>query len=266
MNCILFLRRATARVAALLCAAVFSAAVISCKPDEEEEIQYYLYHAGEPTGTAVELSADDPVSGVYSTECQGEYGSKTAYIFRPAIAYATASSCAKTDAPAGTEGTDYVKINVYGTDTCFNLKDANKVYAVYNTYSDADTSDGIQDGEIDKHSGVIIFQAKYSPYGKPNEGFFYGVKFQFLTKDGKLPTQANKNSFFSETKVYIEGGYNAADSYNTVSTLKEAVEKFGFANGGYFASSGWTSASSGADKTGRTALGGMPGAVFTKAE
>lgn len=235
---------------------------VSCSSDDEEpEVHYDVY--------PVELSADDPVSGVYSTKAaQGEYGSETAYIFRPSIAYATACSCAKMDAPAGTENTDYLKISAYGADTYFNLKDANKVYVVYNLFSDADKEDGISPDELDKHSGVIIFQAKHSPYGTPQEGCFYGVKFQFLTQDGEPPTSANKDSVFSTTKVYIEGGYNADTAYNTVSTLEEAVEKFGFGNGGYFAASSWTSSASGADKTGRAAAcsGGMAGAVFTKIE
>lgn len=233
---------------------------VSCSSDDEEpEVHYDVY--------PVELSADDPVSGVYSTTAYSSWGAETAYIFRPSIAYATACSCAKMDAPAGTENTDYLKISAYGADTYFNLKDANKVYVVYNLFSDADKEDGISPDELDKHSGVIIFQAKHSPYGTPQEGCFYGVKFQFLTKDGQLPASANKDSAFSEKKVYIEGAAGG-DAYKNINSLDDAVEKFGFKNSECFSASSWTSSASGADKTRRAAVrsGGMAGAVFTKIE
>lgn len=232
----------------------------SCSSSDDEEIHYDVY--------PVELSADDhPVSGVYSTKAYSDYGTETAFIFRPSIAYATACSCAVLESADGkTEGSDYVKISGYGKDTYFNLQDSEKVYVVYNLLSDADVSDGISEDELDNHSGVIIFKAKHSPYGTPKAGCFYGVKFQFLTENGQLPSKANKDFIFSKTKVYIESGYNP--NYNNVSSLEEAVEKFGFNNSDYFSASNWTSSASGADKTGRAAAHVLScaGAVFTKTE
>ena len=141
--------------------------------------------------------------------------------------------------------------NVSKKDLYLNLKDSSKVYVVYNLLSDADSSDGISDSELDKHSGVILFQAKYSPYKSPTVGCWYGVKFQFLTKDGEIPTSVNKDSVFSDTKIYIEAAYEETGAYNNITSLDDAVEKFGFNNTDCFSTSNWTASSSGADKTGR---------------
>ena len=119
---------------------------------------------------------------------------------------------------------------------------------------------------LDKHSGVILFQAKYSPYGIPSVGCWYGVKFQFLTKDGEIPTSENKDSVFSDTKIYIEGA--AGDAYKNITTLDEAVEKFAFNNADCFNTTYWTSSSSGADKTGRAVSSSIVPTknVFSKVE
>ena len=255
--------RAWLVLTALLMSALVAVSFTSCKSDDDDDdsIHYSLY--------PVELSADDPVSGVYS-------GSAGSYIFRSSIVYAAASSAANISSVDGLEeNIDYVKVtiddysnytNVSKKDLYFNLKDSNKVYVVYNLLSGADSSDGISDSELDKHSGVILFQAKYSPYGIPSVGCWYGVKFQFLTKDGEIPTSLNKDSVFSDTKIYIEGA--AGDAYKNITTLDEAVEKFAFNNADCFYTTYWPSSSSGADKTGRAVSSSIVPTknVFSKVE
>lgn len=255
--------RAWLVLTALLMSALVAVSFTSCKSDDDDDdsIHYSLY--------PVELSADDPVSGVYSTTAYSDWGAEIAFILRPSIAYATASSCAALNSIDGlTENSDYIKNpNTYDSEVKYlNLKDSNKVYVVYNLLSGADSSDGISDSELDKHSGVILFQAKYSPYGTPSVGCWYGVKFQFLTKDGEIPTSVNKDSVFSDTKIYIEGA--AGDAYKNITTLDEAVEKFAFNNADCFNTTNWTSSSSGADKTGRAVSSSIVPTknVFSKVE
>ena len=255
--------RACLVLAALLMSAFVAVSFTSCKSDDDNDdsIHYSLY--------PVELSADDPVSGVYSTTAYSDYGAEIAFILRPSIAYASASSCAALNSIDGlTENSDYIKNpNTYDSEVKYlNLKDSNKVYVVYNLLSGADSSDGISDSELDKHSGVILFQAKYSPCGTPSVGCWYGVKFQFLTKNGEIPTSVNKDSVFSDTKIYIEGA--AGDAYKNITTLDEAVEKFAFNNADCFNTTYWTSSSSGADKTGRAVSSSIVPTknVFSKVE
>ena len=255
--------RAWLVLTALLMSALVAVSFTSCKSDDDDDdsIHYSLY--------PVELSADAPVSGVYSTTAYSNYGAEIAFILRPSIAYASASSCAALNSIDGlTENSDYIKNpNTYDSEVKYlNLKDSNKVYVVYNLLSGADSSDGISDSELDKHSGVILFQAKYSPHGTPSVGCWYGVKFQFLTKDGEIPTSVNKDSVFSDTKIYIEGA--AGDAYKNITTLDEAVEKFAFNNADCFNTTYWTSSSSGADKTGRAVSSSIVPTknVFSKVE
>lgn len=255
--------RAWLVLTALLMSALVAVSFTSCKSDDDDDdsIHYSLY--------PVELSADAPVSGVYSTTAYSNWGAEIAFILRPSIAYATASSCAALNSIDGlTENSDYIKNpNTYDSEVKYlNLKDSNKVYVVYNLLSGADSSDGISDSELDKHSGVILFQAKYSPYGTPTVGCWYGVKFQFLTKNGEIPTSVNKDSVFSDTKIYIEGA--AGDAYKNITTLDEAVEKFAFNNADCFNTTNWNSSSSGADKTGRAVSSSIVPTknVFSKVE
>lgn len=231
--------RAWLVLTALLMSALVAVSFTSCKSDDDDDdsIHYSLY----------------PVSGVYSTTAYSDYGAEIAFILRPSIAYASASSCAALNSIDGlTENSDYIKNpNTYDSEVKYlNLKDSNKVYVVYNLLSGADSSDGISDSELDKHSGVILFQAKYSPYGTPAVDCWYGVKFQFLTKDGESPTSVNKDTVFSDTKICIEGA--AGDAYKNIKTLDEAVEKFAFNNADCFNTTYWTASASGADKTSRT--------------
>ena len=78
--------RAWLVLTALLMSALVAVSFTSCKSDDDDDdsIHYSLY--------PVELSADDPVSGVYSTTAYSNYGAEIAFILRPSIAYASASS------------------------------------------------------------------------------------------------------------------------------------------------------------------------------
>ena len=192
------------------------------------------------------LSNSDPIAGTFSTSA---YGSDTAFIFQENIAYATSCSCSTLTSTEGkTEGKDFQKINSYGTDLFFDLSSSEKIYVNYNVFSDANVSDGIQENEIDKHSGVILFKAKYSPYGSPVQDCYYGVKFQFTTEDGKIPEKIVSSTKYSSNKAYIEGGYNALHEYNNAKTLEQAKKLFAFENSAYFSEESWTEATSGADK------------------
>lgn len=195
------------------------------------------------------LSNSDPIAGTFSTSAYSAYGSDTAFIFQENIAYATSCSCSTLESTEGkTEGKDFQKINSYGTDLFFDLSSSEKIYVNYNIFSDADLKDGIQENEIDKHSGVILFRAKYSPYENPVQNCYYGVKFQFTTENGKIPEKIVSSTKYSSNKAYIEGGYNALHEYNNAKTLEQAKKLFAFENSAYFSEESWTEATSGADK------------------
>ena len=197
-----------------------------------------------PVSTLQVLSNSDPIAGTFSA-----FGSDTAFIFKENIAYATSCSCSTLESTEGkTEGKDFQKINSYGTDLFFDLSSSEKIYVNYNIFSDADLKDGIQENEIDKHSGVILFKAKYSPYEFPVQDCYYGVKFQFTTENGKIPEKIVSSTKYSSNKAYIEGGYNALHEYNNAKTLEQAKKLFAFENSAYFSEESWTEATSGADK------------------
>ena len=190
------------------------------------------------------LSNSDPIAGTFSA-----FGSDTAFIFKENIAYATSCSCSTLESTEGkTEGKDFQKIPSYGTDLIFDLSSSEKIYVNYNVFSDADLTDGIQENEIDKHSGVILFKAKYSPYEFPVQDCYYGVKFQFTTVDGNIPEKIISSTKYSNNKAFIEGGYNALPEYNNAKTLEQAKKLFAFENSAYFSEESWTEAISGADK------------------
>ena len=197
-----------------------------------------------PVSTLQVLSNSDPIAGTFSA-----FGSDTAFIFKENIAYATSGSCSTLESTEGkTEGKNFQKIPSYGTDLIFDLSSSEKIYVNYNIFSDADLKDGIQENEIDKHSGVILFKAKYSPYGSPVQDCYYGVKFQFTTEDGKIPEKIVSSTKYSNNKAFIEGGYNALPEYNNITKKEQAKEMFAFDNYGYFSKGSWTEADSGADK------------------
>lgn len=231
----------------LFCAVLaLSLPFVSCKQELEES--YSL-----PPYKSLQLTQDAPVVGKYSTKNFSQWGMDDAFIFRPNFAYATASSAETLEDIKG-KTEDYFPVFNFNTNSYdnLNMKGTEKVYAVYNLLSGAVTTDGISDDEIDYYSGVIIFQAKYSPYGNPTKNCFYGVKFQFLTEDGKIPETTTKNTKYGK-KIYIEGGYSSDTTYNNVATLEEAITKFSFNNKNYFSESNWTQSSSGAEQTSRSA-------------
>lgn len=195
------------------------------------------------------LSNSDPIAGTFSTSAYSTYGSDTAFIFQENIAYATSCSCSTLESTDGkTEGKDWQKIPSYDTDLIFDLSSSEKIYVNYNVFSDADLTDGIQENEIDKHSGVILFKAKYSPYENPVQNCYYGVKFQFTAENGKIPEKIVSTIKYSNNKAYIEGGYNLLAEYNNATTLEQAKNLFAFNNSAYFDESYWTESNSGADK------------------
>lgn len=229
---------------ALFCAVfALSLSFVSCKQELEES--YSL-----PPYKSLALTKAAPVVGKYSTSFMDD-----AFIFRPNFAYATASSAETLeDIKDKTEGEDYFPVFNFNTNSYdnLNMKGTEKVYAVYNLLTGAVTTDGISDDEIDYYSGVIIFQAKYSPYGTPKVNCFYGVKFQFLTEDGKIPETTTKDTKYGN-KIYIEGGDSSDTAYNNVKTLEEAIVKFSFNDTKYFLESNWTQSASGAEQTPRSA-------------
>ena len=216
---------------------VSSVFLFSCSQNDEAI-------SGPPVSILQVLSNSDPIAGTFSA-----FGSDTAFIFKENIAYATSCSCSTLESTEGkTEGKDFQKINSYGTDLFFDLSSSEKIYVNYNVFSDANVSDGIQENEIDKHSGVILFKAKYSPYEFPVQDCYYGVKFQFTTVDGNIPEKIVSSTKYSNNKAFIEGGYNALPEYNNAKTLEQAKKLFAFENSAYFSEESWTEATSGADK------------------
>ncbi len=196
----------------------------------------------------VEISQNDPIYGSF-------YGQAGSMVFTNTFSYATASNCTYADKYCEDEDKDeegypsyydsqYSKIDVlnwetHNTETYFFQKDANPTYVVYNTYSDGTG--------VDKHSGVIIFKAKYSPWGSPTVNCYYGVKFQFLISGDEIPATRTPSTTYTN-KVLLEAGYNGADSYNSITNLNTAVEMFAFNNTAYYSADSWTWAASGATK------------------
>lgn len=227
--------------AALFCAVfALSLSFVSCKQELEESSSL-------PPYKCLALTSDAPVVGKYSTKDFSQWGMDDAFIFRPNFAYATASSAEILESIEGkTKGEDYFQVFNFYTNYYdnLNMNGTEKVYAVYNLLSDKET--------IDYYSGVIIFQAKYSPYETPTVNCFYGVKFQFLTEDGKIPETTTKDTKYGK-KIYIEGGSSSDAAYNNVATLEKAITKFSFNDANYFSESNWTQSSSGAEWTSRSA-------------
>lgn len=190
-----------------------------CKQDMGDEKESL------PAGVS-RLEADDPICGTFS----GNFGKS---IYSQKLSVHTAASATKIDQKESGCST----FSQFDWDKSDFKDDANPTYVVYNKYSDGTG--------IDKHSGVIIFQAKYSPWGSPAVGCYYGVKFQFLESGKKIPETRSASTVYTDD-IYIEGGYNAA--YNNVSTLEDAVKKFGFDNTAYFNPSFWNWEKSGASK------------------
>ncbi len=201
---------------------------------------------------AYNLTAKDPICGSFT----GNMGDA---FFTTDIAFSAVASATNLPSVDGKSEGTYLAFSVFDwnkydyVDTYFE-KDSYPVYVVYNKFDDSDS--------LDKHSGVIIYRTKYSPSGYPRVGSYYGIKFQFLVDDDKVPEIRTASTQYTD-KLLIEGAYNNDDvilsgwtvtgyknenGYNTVSTLEEAVTKFAFNNTEVFGSSAWTWSSSGAQK------------------
>ncbi len=216
--------------AALLTALVLfvSVNVISCQKATDtpsENLPAGVYH----------LSANDPICGDFTGNMGDVY-------FHSDVAFATACSTTNIVDITGKAADSFFTFSVFDWNTydyvnAYFEKDSNPVYVVYNKFDGSETAD--------KHSGVIIFKAKYSPYGSPSVGSYYGVKFQFLEADKKVPEKRTEETVYTKD-VLIEGGYN--NDYNNVTDLAKAVEMFAYNNTDYFTDSSWNWNYSGASK------------------
>lgn len=229
-------------------AALLSASLIlslsffaGCAQDDDDGINL-------PAGVSL-LSDSDPIANTFTGNVDAKFASD--------FAWATSCSCTKVDPNSivGFDESAYHKMNALDMSSenweewdyadFYYKKDSEPVYVVYNTFTDADLTDGIQKEEIDKHSGVVIFKAKDSPWGSPTVGCYYGVKFQFLVGEKEVPETRTSTTQYTDY-LFIEGGYSEDSAYKNVSTLPEAVLKFGFNNTDYFSDTSWKYAASGA--------------------
>lgn len=207
-------------MAALLVSSFFITGFAGCKTNDDDdtlknliimqqikaqqELNAKLARVGKPTL----LKATDAVCGSWS-------GSGMTYdISENFYGNDSVSNCEKVESEnENTKSyTDY-----YGNKVILDKTKANPVYVVYN--------------DINMNSGVLLFQAKFSAYGYPAIGCFYGIKFEL--KDGN--------------KAWFEAGYNS--SLNNISDLNEACEKLAFGNNDYYNPSYWTETNSGVTKT-----------------
>lgn len=205
------------------------------KVEVEKRVEYLV------PGAIYTLTEDDPICGDFS----GNFGSASFYTD---IAFATACSATNLDDVTGKEAGSYFTFSTYDylppdyspvlVNKYFD-KDSNPIYVIYNKFDDSD--------EADIHSGIIVYKAKYSPYDSPAVGAYYGIKFQFLEAEHKVPETRTRATVYTND-LYIEGGYNSDVSYNNVSDLATAVEKFAFDNTAYFSEASWCWAYSGATK------------------
>lgn len=242
----MFIKKSSLGRAVFLAALVsfLSLGFISCQP--ETEIQYVEKEVEKLVekniefvvpGAIYNLTKDDPVCGAFSGNVGDVY-------FYPEIAFSTACSASFIADVTGKNENSYFSFKVFDwlekdyVDIYFE-KDSNPVYIVYNKFDDSDAAD--------IHSGVIIFKTKYSPCESPSEGYYYGVKFQFLEAENKIPETRTKATVYTD-KILIEGGYNATPSYNNVSDLATAVNMFAFNNADYFSESSWCWEYSGATR------------------
>lgn len=250
----MFIKKSSLGRAVFLAALVsfLSLGFISCQPETEikyveKEVEKLVEKEVEKLvekniefvvpGAIYNLTKDDPVCGAFSGNVGDVY-------FYPEIAFSTACSATFISDVTGKNENSYFSFKVFDwvekdyVDIYFE-KDSNPVYIVYNKFDDSDAAD--------IHSGVIIFKTKYSPYGSPSVGCYYGVKFQFLEDENKIPETRTKETVYTDN-ILIEGGYNAAPAYNTVSDLATAVEMFAFDNTAYFSNDSWNLESSGATR------------------
>ncbi len=209
---------------------VSSVAFTGCKTEDEKEIIYFV------ATPVVPLSDSDPIANTFT----GNFGDAK---FASDFAWATSCSCTKLDSIDGLDESAYHTLTAFDWTKYDNVdsyykKNSEPVYVVYNTFTDADLTDGIQKEEIDKHSGVVIFKAKYSPWGSPTVGCYYGVKFQFLVGEKEVPETRTSTTQYTDF-LFIEAGYNAAEAYNTVDSIFDAVLKFNFNNTDYFSNTNW---------------------------
>lgn len=188
-----------------------------CKQDVGSGSNQIEVVAGEP----FEISQNDPIYGKFT----GNFGDMC---FTKDLAYAVCASATKLNSyQNGCTTYEVFDWNECDYTNYYFKKDANPTYVVYNTYSDGTG--------VDKHSGVIIFKAKYSTYpdGSPAVNCYYGVKFQFLVSGNSIPSNRTKTTSYTNV-VLLEGGYSAAAEYNNVTSLSEACEMFAFDNTAYY--------------------------------
>lgn len=230
----MFIKKSSLGRAVFLAAQVsfLSLGFISCQP--ETEIKYVEKEVEKLVEKEVEklvdkivtvpvfhLSEDDLICGNFVGDA-GNFWIYPDYVFNQSVA--TISECAKEDAVYSfTLASWYQDENGEWKETSTNYyfkDDGNPAYVVYN--------------DEDHLAGVLIFKTKYSAWGTPTEGCYYGIKFQFDKDD--------------DSKVLIEGGYSSDSAYNNVNDLAEAVEMFAFDNDDYYNPEYWNEVGSGATR------------------
>lgn len=215
-RCIMRFSRSTFRrcfnLAAIVLVCSFAFTGISCKTNDDDDtlrnaILYQQAAKQARVGRPTALQASDAVCGSWA-------GSGLSFdIAEKFYGNDSVSNCEKVDSENDTTKTytDY-----YGNKVILDKSKANEVYVVYN--------------DINMKSGVLLFKARYSAWGSPAVGCFYGVKFEL--KEGN--------------KALFEGGYNS--NLNNISDLNEACEKLAFGNNDYYSPSSWTEKYSGVEK------------------
>jgi len=165
-----------------------------------------------PEGVSL-LSENDPICGLWT----GTWG--VLLYASPDFVWATASSGKKLAASEKGDVTiPLMNWETYEMENNHFAKSSTPTYVVYKTE--------------DKKSGVILFNAEESPYGTPEVGKWYGVKFQIDAEDAN--------------KALVEGA--AGNDYKKIETLEAAAEVFGFENTDCFDSTYWNESGSGASK------------------
>lgn len=207
------------RVAALASLVLFlSLGFASCQREAE-----YPGYVQVGDVKAYDLKADDPICGEWNGNA-GNFWIYPNFVFNQSVASTSEDTESAEPFKSLSLSSWYQDQDGTWKETIQTYKFANDSAPIYVVYKD----------ENDKKSGVLIFKAKYSAWGIPTIGSYYGIKFK-IDKD-------------DSSKILIEGGYNSATEYNNVTDLTAAVEKFAFDNDDFYNPAYWNESASGATK------------------